>query len=176
MAYSDTGMGKMSRDLLHLMRERVIAKRWRYKVPPVLLNTWEAVYFQFDHDIIVSIVEAAARGDIEMIVLDDGWFGKRDNVSSGLGDRKPNRAKLLHGVDGLATAINELGLRFGIWIEPEVVSMDSELFLRNPNWCLRVPNRGLPIGRQQHVLDFSRQAVVDHIYGQLVELLSSAED
>lgn len=174
MTHSSTGLGGMSRGLHRLIRERLVPRQWRYKVPPVLLNTWEAVYFDFTHEIVVEIARCAAAAGVELLVLDDGWFGKRDNTRSGLGDWTPNREKLPFGLDGLARAINEFGLKFGIWIEPEMVSVDSDLFRKYPEWCLCVPSRRRTTGRNQLVLDFSRDEVTDHIYQQLHALLSSA--
>lgn len=175
MSYSNTGLGGMSRDLHRLIRERLVPRQWRYKVPPVLLNTWEAVYFDFTHDTVVEIARCAARAGVELLVLDDGWFGKRNNTQSGLGDWTPNREKLFFGLDGLARAVNECGLLFGIWIEPEMVSVDSDLFRAHPDWCLCVPSRRMTTGRNQLVLDFSRDEVVDYIYQQLETLLKSAK-
>jgi alpha-galactosidase len=174
LSYSNTGTGGMSRQLHRLFRERLVPRAWRYKVPPVLLNTWEAAYFDVSHDIVVDIARKAATAGIELLVLDDGWFGKRNDTYSGLGDWSPNAEKLPHGLDGLAKEVNALGLKFGIWVEPEMVSTDSNLYRLHPDWCLHVPSRARTTGRNQLVLDFSRQCVRDNIYEQLHAMLASA--
>lgn len=173
MSYSRNGMGGISRTLHRAFRERLIPRNWRYKVPPVLINTWEAAYFNVSHEIVVEIAQAAAHADIELLVLDDGWFGERNNTESGLGDWYPNLTKFPFGVGGVARAVNEVGMKFGIWVEPEMVSLDSDLYRAHPDWCLCVPTRSRTTGRNQLVLDFSRKIVRDHIYGQLYNLLNS---
>jgi alpha-galactosidase len=174
MSYSNTGLGGMSRQLHRLFRERLTPKLWRYKVPPVLLNTWEAAYFDVSHDVVVDIARKAVTAGIELLVLDDGWFGKRNNAHSGLGDWTPNAQKLPMGLGGLADEVNQFGIKFGIWVEPEMVSTDSDLFRKHPDWCLHVPSRSRTTGRNQLVLDFSRKCVRDNIYKQLEVLLKSA--
>jgi alpha-galactosidase len=174
MSYSNSGTGGMSRQLHRLFRERLIPAAWRYKIPPVLLNTWEAAYFNVSHDIVMDIARKAATAGIELLVLDDGWFGKRNDTYSGLGDWTPNMRKLPHGLHGLAKEVNELGMKFGIWVEPEMVSMDSELYRQHPDWCLHVPSRARTTGRNQLVLDFSRPCVRDNIFEQLRTMLASA--
>lgn len=174
MSYSNAGMGAMSRQLHRLFRERLTPRRWRYKIPPVILNTWEAAYFDVTHDLVMEIARKAVTGGIELLVLDDGWFGVRNDTYSGLGDWVPNYSKLPHGLDGLAREINNLGMKFGIWVEPEMVSMDSELYRKHPDWCLHVPCRSRTTGRNQLTLDFSRQCVRDNIFDQLKSMLESA--
>lgn len=175
MSYSNHGLGAMSRSLHRIFRERLTPRMWRYKVPPVLLNTWEALYFDITHEDVLDIARKAATCGIELLVLDDGWFGKRNNTYSGLGDWTPNMVKLPQGLEGLAREVNELGMKFGIWIEPEMVSMDSSLYRAHPDWCLHVPSRARTTGRNQLVLDFSRQCVRDNIFEQLRAMLASAD-
>lgn len=172
MSYSDEGMGKLSRGLHRLMRQRLVPPRWRNYSCPVLLNTWEAAYFNVTHEVVVEIGRVAAKAGIEMIVLDDGWFGERNDTTAGLGDWFPNRAKLPYSLDGLVRDVNNLGLKFGLWMEPEMVSMDSKLYKDHPDWCLHVPSRGRTTGRNQLVLDFSRECVRDHIYNEMDGILS----
>lgn len=174
MSYSNNGMGGLSRTLHRVFRERLIPRHWRYRIPPVLINTWEAAYFNVSHEVVVEIAQAARKASIELLVLDDGWFGERDNTRSGLGDWYPNRKKFPFGVDGVARAVNEIGLKFGIWVEPEMVSLNSDLYRAHSDWCLCVPTRSRTTGRNQLVLDFSRKVVRDHIYNQLYTLLTSA--
>lgn len=121
----------------------------------------------------MEIGRVAAKAGIEMIVLDDGWFGERNDTTAGLGDWFPNRTKLPYSLDGLVREVNNLGLKFGIWMEPEMVSMDSKLYKQHPDWCLHVPSRGRTTGRNQLVLDFSRECVRDHIYNEMDTILSS---
>lgn len=174
LAYSNCGMGGTSRQLHRIFRERLMPPKWRYKIPPVLLNTWEAAYFDVTHDLVVEIARKAAKAKIELLVLDDGWFGSRNDTYSGLGDWTPNPKKLPKGLNGLAEDVNALGLKFGVWIEPEMVSMNSDLYRQHPDWCLHVPSRSRTIGRNQLVLDFSRKCVRDNIYCQLEALLRGA--
>lgn len=174
MSYSNTGLGGLSRTLHRAFRERLLPRKWRYRVPPVLINTWEAAYFNVTHEIVLDIARSARKAGIELLVLDDGWFGRRDNTLSGLGDWYPNSRKFPFGVDGVARVVNEIGLKFGIWVEPEMVSIDSDLYRKHSDWCLCMPNRSRTTGRNQLVLDFSRREVRNHIYEQLCSLFTSA--
>lgn len=174
MSYSSTGLGDLSRTLHRAFRERLLPRNWRYKIPPVLINTWEAAYFDVSHEIVVEIAQAAQKANIELLVLDDGWFGQRDNTLSGLGDWYPNSRKFPFGIDGVARAVNDVGLKFGVWVEPEMVSIDSDLYRAHSDWCLCVPQRSRTTGRNQLVLDFSRKVVRDHIFKQLHALFTSA--
>lgn len=174
MSYSNAGLGGLSRTLHRAFRERLLPRNWRYRIPPVLINTWEAAYFGVTHEIVLDIARAARKAGIELLVLDDGWFGRRDNTLSGLGDWYPNTRKFPFGVDGVARVVNEIGLKFGIWVEPEMVSIDSDLYRKHSEWCLCMPNRSRTTGRNQLVLDFSRKEVRNHIYEQLCSLFTSA--
>lgn len=174
MSYSADGMGGLSRTLHRPFRERLIPRQWRYKVPPILINTWEAAYFNVSHEIVVEIAQAAVKAGIELLVLDDGWFGKRNDTTSGLGDWHPDLNKFPFGIEGVARAVNEIGLKFGIWVEPEMISLDSDLYRKHPDWCLCVPRRSRTTGRNQLVLDFSRQVVRDYIFEQLRDLIAGA--
>lgn len=174
MSYSRNGLGEMSRTMHRLIRERLIPRQWRYKVPPVLINTWEASYFNVTHEVVQEIARAAAKANIEMLVLDDGWFGVRNDTLSGLGDWFPNEKKFPYGITGIARAVNQFGMKFGIWVEPEMVSLDSDLYREHPDWCLCVPTRSRTTGRNQLVLDFSRKEVRDHIFNMLDKLLGTS--
>ena len=144
-------------DAFHrLFRERLARGSWRDRDRPILVNNWEGTYFDFDEDRLVAIAEVARDLGIELFVLDDGWFGKRDDDHSSLGDWFVDRRKLPNGIDGLARRIEALGLRFGIWIEPEMVSERSELFAAHPDWAIAIPGRPRTEGRQQLVLDLGR--------------------
>ena len=174
IAYSDAGLGAMSDAFHGLYRERLARGVWRDAARPILLNTWEAVYFDFDEARLLEIASAARDLGIELFVLDDGWFGRRDSDDSSLGDWDVDRRKLPGGIDGLARAVEEMGLSFGLWIEPEMVSRRSRLFEAHPDWAIGIPGRTRTESRQQYVLDLSRPEIVDHLAGVLSDLLSSA--
>lgn len=174
LAYSHEGLGGMSRKLHTLYRTRLCRGMWRDAARPVLLNTWEAAYFDFTHDKIMDMARRAARVGVELLVLDDGWFGHRDDATSSLGDWFVAKHKLPHGLDGLARDINALGLKFGLWFEPEMVSPDSELYRAHPDWCIHVPGRKRSQWRNQLVLDLSRAEVRDYIVSSVSAVLESA--
>ena len=141
MAFSHEGLNGMSQKLHTAMRTRLYRGVWRDRERPVLLNTWEAAYFKFDHDKIMDMARKAAQVGVELLVLDDGWFGHRDDSRSSLGDWYVNAPKLPRGLDGLANDINALGMKFGLWFEPEMVSPDSDLYRAHPDWCIHVDGR-----------------------------------
>ncbi len=174
ITYSDSGLGGMSDALHRLYRDRLARGTWRDRVRPVLLNNWEATYFDFDADKLLAIATAARDLGVELFVLDDGWFGERDKDDSSLGDWFVNTRKLPDGLGGLATKVEALGLRFGLWIEPEMVSERSRLFEAHPDWAIGIPGRPRTESRQQFVLDMSRPEVVDHLFGALSDVLASA--
>lgn len=175
MVYSHEGMNAMSRTFHRLYRSRLARGTWRDRPRPILINNWEATYFDFTEDQLVSIAEAARRDGAELFVLDDGWFGARRGDFAGLGDWTPNEDRLPGGVSRLARRINRLGMGFGLWFEPEMVNKDSNLYRAHPDWMIRVPGRRESHGRNQYVLDFSRPEVVDCIYGQMAKLLTEAQ-
>ncbi|HEX7490834.1 MAG TPA: alpha-galactosidase [Candidatus Limnocylindrales bacterium] len=174
LAYSETGLGSLSEAYHDLYRDRLARGVWRDAPRPIVLNNWEATYFDFDEARLLEIATSARDLGVEMFVLDDGWFGRRDSDASSLGDWTANKAKLPGGVEGIARQIEALGLRFGIWIEPEMVSPRSQLFADHPDWAVGVPTRPHTEGRNQLVLDMSRREVVDHLFGVLSELLGRA--
>ncbi|MBB6636185.1 alpha-galactosidase [Cohnella thailandensis] len=167
MVYSNGGLGDMSRTFHKLYRTRLCRGAHRDKERPILVNNWEATYFDFNADKIESIAEAGAELGIELFVLDDGWFGKRNDDTTSLGDWFEDRNKLPNGLKDLAERINSRGLKFGLWFEPEMVSRESELYRAHPDWCLHVEGRRRTEFRTQLVLDYSRQEVRDYIYGLL---------
>ena len=172
---SPGGLGQMSRQYHRAIRERLIRDPLEGRRRPVLINNWEATYFDFDADKLVDFARTAAPLGVELFVMDDGWFGKRDSDNSGLGDWVVNREKLPGGLEALVPRLKELGMSFGIWVEPEMVSEDSDLYREHPDWALRIPGRAPARGRGQLVLDFSREEIRDHVYGQLKQALSSAD-
>lgn len=174
MVYSDAGLDGMSQSFHELYRERLARGRFRNAERPVLVNNWEATYFAFNADKIEQIAQAGKKLGIELFVLDDGWFGHRDSDNSSLGDWFVDKGKLPAGLEDLASRVTGLDMLFGLWFEPEMVSPDSELYKAHPDWCLHVPDRRRTEGRQQLVLDFSRQDVRDEIVRMLSDVLGSA--
>ena len=141
MTYSAKGFGKMTSNFHHTFREHLCRGKYKHERRPVLINNWEATYFDFDRDKILKIAEGAAELGVEMLVLDDGWFGKRESDVSGLGDWYVNTEKLKGGLKPVADGINQLGMKFGLWFEPEAISEDSDLYRQHPNWALQIPGR-----------------------------------
>ncbi len=174
LVYTAEGFGAMSDAFHSLFRERLARGRWRDAVRPILINNWEATYFGFDEAKLLQIATSARDLGVELFVLDDGWFGERDSDDSSLGDWSVNRRKLPGGLDGLGTKVEALGLRFGIWIEPEMISERSRLFEAHPDWAIGVPGRPRTESRQQLVLDMSRPEIVDHLFEVLSSVFSSA--
>ncbi len=175
MVYSDEGFGKMTRTFHDLYRNHLIRSKYKFTPRPVLINNWEATYFDFDEERLLCIAEKAASLGIELFVLDDGWFGNRNTDSGGLGDWwNVDAKKLPHGLNGIADKVNALGMKFGIWMEPEMVSTDSELYRKHLDWVIRTENRQPFLCRDQLVLDLSRPDVEEYVYGQLAQTLHSA--
>ncbi len=171
LAYTGRGLGALSRVFHGFVRRNVCRGPWRFARRPVLINNWEATYFDFDADKIVRIAEKAAGLGVEMLVLDDGWFGRRSDDNSSLGDWQVNTDKLPGGLDPLIARIHALGMKFGLWVEPEMVSEDSDLYRAHPDWALTLPGRRPAMGRNQLVLDLARPEVVDYITGWMTALL-----
>ena len=169
LVYSAEGFSGMSQIYHKLYRTRLARGTWRDKPRPVLVNNWEATYFNFNEDKIMDIVRAAKKLDIELFVLDDGWFGKRDIDNCSLGDWVPDLRKLPNGIAGLSEKVHAEGLMFGIWVEPEMISPDSDLYRAHEDWCLHVPGRTRTLERNQLILDLSRKEVQDY----LIEAISN---
>lgn len=174
MVYSDAGLSGMSRIFHTMYRTRLCRGYWRDRERPVLINNWEATYFDFNAEKLLAIAEKAADIGVELFVLDDGWFGKRDNDHCSLGDWVVNESKLPGGLSQLAQKVNALGLKFGLWFEPEMVSPDSDLYRAHPDWCLHAPGRVRSERRHQLILDMSRQDVQDHVIAAVSDVLCSA--
>ncbi|MCD8076228.1 MAG: alpha-galactosidase [Lachnospiraceae bacterium] len=174
LVYSDEGLGKMTRSFHALYRKHLIRGYWKDRQRPVLINNWEATYFDFDTEKLLAIAREAAAGGIEMLVVDDGWFGRRSNDDSSLGDWQVNEKKLPGGFAYLAQEVNKLGMKLGIWVEPEMVSEDSELYRAHPDWALQLAGREPGQCRAQYVLDLSRPEIADYVYGMIHAVLSSA--
>lgn len=174
LAWVPDGLDELSWALHRLLRERLARGSWRDRPRPVLLNSWEGVYFDFDEEVLVEMAAASRDLGVELFVLDDGWFGERDDDTSSLGDWIVDRRKLPGGLEPVARRVRELGLDFGLWIEPEMVSPRSRLFEAHPEWAIGVPGRPRTESRQQLVLDLARPEVVDHLFGMIGEVLASA--
>ena len=174
MSYSGEGLGRLSQNLHDCIRTHVCRGWWRDRVRPVLLNSWEAAYFDFTGDSLVSLGEKAAELGIEMLVMDDGWFGRRGDDNCALGDWTVNEEKLGGTLKSLVDRVNALGLKFGIWFEPEMVSEDSDLYRAHPDWALAIPGKDPVLGRDQLVLDLSRPEVCDNLYEQICAVLDQA--
>ncbi|SKB72344.1 alpha-galactosidase [Lachnospiraceae bacterium] len=174
ISYTSDGLNSLSQGIHHFMNNNLIRSAYKNKPRPILLNNWEATEMDFTEEKILKIAKKGKEAGVELFVLDDGWFGKRNDDYAGLGDWFVNTEKLPQGVKGLSEKINDLGLKFGIWIEPEMVNEDSDLFRAHPEWVLGAPDRPRTLGRHQMVLDFSKKEVVDNIYSQLYEVFSNA--
>ncbi len=174
MVYSHEGLNGMSLQFHRLYRERLARGFWRDKERPVLINNWEATQFDYVEEDLLKFAGKAKECGIELFVLDDGWFGARNDDKRGLGDWKANREKLPNGIEGLSEKIEALGMKFGLWFEPEMVNKDSNFFRQHPDYIIQTPGRSTSHGRNQFVLDFSRKEVVDAVYEQMYEILSKA--
>ena len=175
LAYSSTGLNTLSQTMHSLLRQRVARGYWRDKERPVLINNWEATYFDFDEDKLVQIAKTAKECGVELFVLDDGWFSTRESDRSGLGDWQANTKRLPNGIKGLSERIEALGMKFGLWVELEMVNKPSDLYKKHPDWILHVPGRKASHGRYQYVLDFSRKEVVDNIHDQIAKILRESK-
>lgn len=173
MSYSADGLNGLSQTIHSMLRHRVARGPWRDKARPVLLNNWEATGMEFTEEGVLNIARKGAEVGVELFVLDDGWFGKRTEFS-GLGDWFVDKSKLPNGVKGLADKINAMGMKFGIWIEPEMVNEDSELYRTHPEFVLCTPDRRKSLGRNQMVLDYSNPEVVDYIFNMLTKTFEGA--
>lgn len=170
--YSTNGLGEMSRTFHRFYSNNLIRGKWKNTKRPLLINSWEAAYFDFDTDKLVAFAKEAKELGIEMLVMDDGWFGHRNDDTSSLGDWYVNEKKLPGGLNVLIEKVNALGLKFGIWFEPEMISPNSDLFRAHQDWYLHVPNRKGSLGRNQYVIDMTRKDVRDNIYDQMKNILS----
>lgn len=174
MTYSGNGFTGMSHNMHHFIRNHIVRGEWKDKTRPILMNSWEANYFKFNEGKLINQAKAAQKAGIELFVLDDGWFGKRNDDTVSLGDWKENRKKLNSGLKGLPEKINELGMDFGIWVEPEMVNEDSNCFRHHPDWAVKIPGTQPSTGRNQLILDFTREEVRFYIVEEMSRIFSSA--
>ena len=175
MTYSFEGMNKLSQNFHNHIRERIINEKFAYKKRPVVINTWEATYFNIDEELILRYAEKAKELGIDTVVIDDGWFGKRNDDSIGLGDWYVNKEKFKDGLESFSNKIHALGLNLGIWIEPEMVNPTSDLYKAHPEWVLQCKDRPSSLGRRQLVLDFTNDEVVDYIAEQIKKTFSGVQ-
>ena len=175
MVYSDQGLNRMSQTFHRLYAKRLARGYWRDRPRPILNNNWEATYFNFTEDRLVQIASKAKECGVELFVLDDGWFGQRNDDHAGLGDWVANPERLPNGIKGLSERIEAMGIKFGLWFEPEMTNKDSDLYRAHPDWILHTPGRNASHGRYQYVLDFSRKEVVEYIYEMMAKILSEAK-
>ena len=175
MVYSAEGLGKMTRTFHDLYREHLIRSPYLHQKRPILINNWEATYFDFDEKKLLEIAKEASALGIEMLVMDDGWFGRRSNDDSSLGDWFVNEEKLKGGLHELVENVKKLGMKFGIWVEPEMISPESELYQKHPDWAIQIPGRDITQSRAQYVLDLSREEVADAVYDMIADVLRSAD-
>ncbi len=174
MSYASHGYNELSKHLHEFIREHILRGEWKDKQRPILLNSWEACYFDINEEKILNLAKKAKQVGIELIVMDDGWFGKRNNDQSSLGDWYVNKEKLPNGLKGLTDKLDEIGIDFGIWVEPEMVSKDSDLYRAHPEWTLEIPNKPHSEGRNQRILDLGRIEVQDYILESLSRIFDSA--
>jgi len=174
LAFSDKGTNGVAQHMHHFVNHHIVRGDWALKDRPILLNNWEATYFDFTENKLHDLLKRAKDFGIELFVLDDGWFGKRTDDTKGLGDWETNPKKLPHGLDHLAEFVNKAGLKFGLWFEPEMVNEDSELFHAHPEWVIKTPERTPSLGRHQLVLDLGLEEVQKYIIDTLSKILDSA--
>ena len=174
MVYSGEGLGKMTRSFHGFYRNHLIRSAYNHKKRPILINNWEATYFDFNTDKLLDIARTAKADGIEMLVMDDGWFGKRNSDNCSLGDWTVNEEKITGGLKHLVDEVNKIGLKFGIWMEPEMISPDSELYRAHPDWAIQIDGREATQSRQQYVLDISRPEIREYVYGCISRVLHSA--
>lgn len=175
LSFSSEGLGTLSRNYHKAIRYHICRGKYKTARRPILINNWEATYFDFNTEKLLDIAREAKKLGIEMLVMDDGWFGKREDDVSGLGDWFVNEKKLGGKLKDLVDGVNEIGLKFGIWFEPEMISEDSDLYRAHPDWALKIPGRAPTRGRQQLVLDFSREDVRTYIFDRMCEILESSD-
>ena len=175
MSFSDLGFTDLSHNFHEFIREHIVRGNWKNKPRPVLINSWEASYFKFNQSKLMNMAKAAKEAGIELFVLDDGWFGKRNDDTSSLGDWSPDFKKLPDGLKGLSEKIHKLGMDFGIWVEPEMVNEDSDCFRNHPDWAVKIPGKSHSPGRNQMILDLTKKEVREYVTESMRNVFSSCE-
>lgn len=174
-SYTDNGFNALSQQLGAFYAQHLINPHFAHQERPILINNWEATFMDFTEDKLMPIVERAKELGIEMFVLDDGWFGHRDDDRSSLGDWFVDEKKFNHGIAGFAKRVHDLDMKFGLWFEPEMISIDSKLYQTHPEWMIKTPGRGQTPSRHQFVLDMSRKEVVDYLFGLMSHIIQDAK-
>lgn len=174
MTFSPAGYNGMSHHMHDFVRNHIVRGNWAHKDRPVLMNSWEASYFNISEGSLLKLAKASKEAGIELFVMDDGWFGTRNDDKQSLGDWDVNRKKLPHGLKGLCDKINALGMDFGIWVEPEMVNVNSNLYRAHPDWAMAIPGMNHSEGRNQRVLDLANPQVAEYITEKMTEVFSSA--
>ncbi|HFI0419563.1 TPA: alpha-galactosidase [Streptococcus suis] len=174
LSFTDKGLTGMTQDSHEFIKNHIVTPKFSHQERPILINNWEGTYFDFTEDKIVELAKTASQVGVELFVLDDGWFGKRNDDESSLGDWKVNLEKLPNGLNGLADRINQLGMKFGLWFEPEMISVDSDLYREHPDWAIQIDGRQPIYSREQLVLDLSKSEVCDYIIDSVSSILESA--
>ena len=175
MTYSDAGYNGMSQNMHQFVKKHILRGYWADKERPVLLNSWEAAYFNISESKLLKMAKAGKEAGIELFVMDDGWFGERNDDTSSLGDWYPNKKKLPSGVKGISDKIHDLGMKFGIWLEPEMISSNSELYKKHPDWAMQIPGKPHSEGRNQMIIDMANREVQDYLIETISNLLSEGE-
>ena len=175
MTYSSKGYNGMSGQMHDFVSKHILRGPWKDRLRPVLLNSWEASYFKINESKLMRLARKAKEAGIELFVMDDGWFGERNDDTSSLGDWYPNRKKLPHGIKGICDKVRKLGLEFGIWVEPEMVNRNSELYRAHPEWAMEIPGKKHSEGRNQMVLDLASVEVQDHLIKAMSQVFESAD-
>ena len=174
MTYSHEGFSGQSGHMHRFVREHIVRGKWKNKPRPVLLNSWEACYFNISEHTLLGLASAAKELGIEMLVMDDGWFGERNDDSHSLGDWDANPKKLPHGLKGLGERIHAAGLQFGIWVEPEMISVQSKLYAQHPDWAMAAPEGLHSEGRNQRILDLANPEAVRFVIEKMSEVFSQS--
>lgn len=173
LVYSNEGLGGMSRTFHRLYNNNLVRGKWKHLKRPLLVNNWEGTGMEFDDEKLYAIAKWAKETGIEMLVMDDGWFGHRDNDRSSLGDWFVDSKKFKNGMTSFINSVKDLGLKFGIWYEPEMISPDSEIYKKHPDWCIHVPNRDRSVGRWQYVMDMTREDVREYLFNIMSDILGN---
>lgn len=173
MVFSDTGYSGISQSMHDFIRNHIVRGEWQYKERPILLNSWEAAYFDFNEGKLLKLAKSARDAGIELFVMDDGWFGQRDNDTCALGDWTVNLKKLPNGIKGLSDKIHALDMQFGIWVEPEMVSEDSDCYRQHPEWAMKVPGQHQSLGRHQYILDLTREEVQNFLIQSMSDIFKT---
>lgn len=175
LSYSDEGLNSLSQNIHDLCNHNLIRGTYKHKIRPVLINNWEATYMDFNEDKLITLARKASEFGVELFVLDDGWFGQRNSDNCSLGDWYENKSKFPKGLRCFSNQIHELGMKFGLWFEPEMISKKSDLYKSHPNWIMKIPGRKVSPSRNQYILDFCKKDVRDNIFCQVCKILDKVE-